>query len=133
MDYIETVTVPRLQKVISGDLTFVSKKLNWTGGGSFVYTELLDVDYVLNSINSLNDQTTLSQFLIKYSNLFDYRLNIEHLDFSEKTIEEAKKLLINFIDSNQIYVPYSEINNSDYIIENREQLINLNTKFYDNH
>lgn len=133
MDYIESVTVPRLQKVISGDSTFVSKKINWKGGGSFLYTELLDVNSVLGTINSINDKISLSQFLIKYSNLFDYRLNIERLDFSEKTIDEAKKLLVNFIDSNQIYVPYSEINNSDYIIENREQLINLNTKFYDNH
>jgi adenine-specific DNA-methyltransferase len=40
MDYIETVAVERLKKVIDGEQGGVSKSVNWQGGGSFVYLEL---------------------------------------------------------------------------------------------
>ena len=40
MDYIETVSIERLKKVIDGDQGGISKDVNWTGGGSFVYCEL---------------------------------------------------------------------------------------------
>ncbi len=41
MDYINTVTIPRLQKVISGeDCGGASPHYNWTGGGGFVYSAL---------------------------------------------------------------------------------------------
>ncbi|WP_068676848.1 DNA methyltransferase [Oceanobacillus sp. Castelsardo] len=40
MDYINTVSVPRLQKVIEGEQGGISKKIEWQGGGSFVYAEL---------------------------------------------------------------------------------------------
>jgi adenine-specific DNA-methyltransferase len=35
MDYINTVTVPRLQKVMAGEQGGVSKAQNWTGGGIY--------------------------------------------------------------------------------------------------
>ena len=40
MDYIETVAVERLKKVIDGEQGGISKSVNWQGGGSFVYFEL---------------------------------------------------------------------------------------------
>lgn len=40
MDYINTVSIPRLQKVIEGEQGGVSTDLDWQGGGSFVYVEL---------------------------------------------------------------------------------------------
>src|SRR5699024_3646893 len=41
MDYINTVSVPRLQKVIEGEQGGISKDVDWQGGGSFVYVELM--------------------------------------------------------------------------------------------
>lgn len=40
MDYINDITIPRLQKVIDGEQGGISKDVNWQGGGSFVYAEL---------------------------------------------------------------------------------------------
>ena len=37
MDYIESVSVARLQKVIEGEQGGISKAANWKGGGNFVY------------------------------------------------------------------------------------------------
>ena len=42
MDYINTVSVPRLQKVIEGEQGGISKDVNWQGGSSFVYAELME-------------------------------------------------------------------------------------------
>src|SRR5699024_10677175 len=44
MDYINTVSVPRLQKVIEGEQSGISKDVDWQGGGSFVYAELASVN-----------------------------------------------------------------------------------------
>ena len=40
MDYIETISVERLKKVIAGEQGGISKDVEWQGGGSFVYCEL---------------------------------------------------------------------------------------------
>ncbi|MCV5433666.1 site-specific DNA-methyltransferase, partial [Escherichia coli] len=44
MDYINDITVPRLQKVIGGEQGGISKDINWQGGGSFVYAELMELN-----------------------------------------------------------------------------------------
>lgn len=40
MDYIETVSVERLKKVIDVEQGGISENVEWKGGGSFVYCEL---------------------------------------------------------------------------------------------
>ena len=40
MDYVETITKVRLQKVLDGEQGGVSKNHKWQGGGSFVYFEM---------------------------------------------------------------------------------------------
>ncbi len=44
MDYIETIAVERIKKVIEGEQGGISKALEWKGGGSFVYAELKPID-----------------------------------------------------------------------------------------
>ncbi len=44
MDYIEDIAVERLKKVIDGEQGGISKALNWSGGGDFVYAELKQID-----------------------------------------------------------------------------------------
>ena len=42
MDYIETISVERMKKVISGDQGGISKEVKWDGGGSFIYAEVMN-------------------------------------------------------------------------------------------
>src|SRR5699024_11992116 len=44
MDYIKTVSVPRLQKVIEGEQGGISKDVDRKGGGSFIYAELASLN-----------------------------------------------------------------------------------------
>ena len=41
MDYIETVTLPRLAKVLTGEQGGISKSVSWQGGGDFISCELM--------------------------------------------------------------------------------------------
>lgn len=41
MDYIETIPVERLKKVIKGEQGGISESVNWQGGGDFIYCELM--------------------------------------------------------------------------------------------
>ncbi|CAC13570.1 TYPE III RESTRICTION-MODIFICATION SYSTEM: METHYLASE [Mycoplasmopsis pulmonis] len=42
MDYIQNITIERMKKVIDGEQGGISKSIDWKGGGSFVYFELLE-------------------------------------------------------------------------------------------
>lgn len=60
MDYVETLTVERLKKVVGGERGGISEKVGWTGGGSFVYCELAKLNQnFVEVIERANDSTTL--------------------------------------------------------------------------
>lgn len=44
MDYIEDIAVERMKKVIGGEQGGISKSVEWSGGGSFVYAELKEIE-----------------------------------------------------------------------------------------
>lgn len=46
MDYIESITKERLKKVINGEQGGISKAVDWQGGGSFIYCELMPLNAV---------------------------------------------------------------------------------------
>lgn len=55
MDYIEDITVERMKKVIEGEQGGISKAIEWSGGGSFVYAELKELNNFTDSpIGKLN-------------------------------------------------------------------------------
>lgn len=79
MDYIETITVERMKKVIDGEQGGISKTVSWQGGGSFVYAELKTIDNFKdeNTIGALNKN-------MQY-------LPIGEIDDEEYGISEAEK------------------------------------------
>ena len=128
MDYLNTLTVPRLQKVIAGDEVGISKTVKWSGGGSFVYCELLNhteafVKAVMNYIGHNKGE----QEFLKYAGLMmKYNINIDELKKVDKA--ELRTHILYLIDKNMLYVPLSEIENKDYAID--KKTITLNQKLY---
>lgn len=60
MDYIETIPVARLQKVIAGEQGGISKSVNWQGGGDFIYGELMQYNEAfLERIQAAQDSEEL--------------------------------------------------------------------------
>lgn len=134
MDYIETVSVERLKKVISGEQGGVSKDVNWSGGGSFVYAELKNDAQDFK--NAISEATTTEELLelfemAKKSSFLSYRIDpkkLKQTDFELLSLAEQKQILSEIIDNNNLYVNYSDIDDSDYGISAEDK--KLNHDFY---
>lgn len=121
MDYINTVSVPRLQKVISGEQGGISKEVNWQGGGSFIYAELMEKNQIyLKDIQNSQDMDELMSVysLMKQNGDIDFRVDLDKFEASLKagelpTLDGRKKELIEIIDKNQLYYNYSDIDDGD--------------------
>ena len=134
MDYIETVSVERLKKVIAGEQGGISKDVEWQGGGSFVYCELKnDAQDFLNKVENALSSEELVELLekVKKSSFLSYRVDAKKLhkeEFNNLSLFEQKQLLVELIDQNNLYVNYSDINDVDNNISEKEK--QLNTIFY---
>ncbi|WP_217587476.1 site-specific DNA-methyltransferase [Lentibacillus saliphilus] len=136
MDYINTVSVPRLQKVIEGEQGGISKEVEWQGGGSFIYIELMEKNRgFLKSIRNAETQIELHDvfdFMLKEAEI-DFRVDLEAVKDTlyELSFEEQKKTLIKIIDKNQLYYNYSEIDDENVrdLISDNDYTFNKN--FYD--
>ncbi|HEM4974018.1 DNA methyltransferase [Streptococcus suis] len=134
MDYIETVSVERLKKVIAGEQGGISKDVNWSGGGSFVYAELKnDAQDFKNAIfEATTTEELLELFeLAKKSSFLSYRIDPKKLkknEFCQLSLAEQKQILSEIIDNNNLYVNYSDIDDNDYQISAEDK--KLNHAFY---
>lgn len=119
MDYINTVSVPRLQKVIEGEQGGISKDVNWQGGGSFVYAELMEKNrgYIKDVMSAEKMPELLDVFeRMKATTDFDFRVDLEKFQqelhgFSD--VDEARKELLRILDKNQLYYNYANIDDSN--------------------
>ncbi|OZB94138.1 site-specific DNA-methyltransferase [Paenibacillus sp. XY044] len=121
MDYINTVSVPRLQKVIDGEQGGISKDVNWQGGGSFVYAELFpkNMGYLQDVIHS----KTIEELKSVYERMLvgtdteepadiSFRADLSKIDWVEG-FDENKRLLVKLLDKNGLYYNYSEIDDKN--------------------
>ena len=119
MDYIEDVSIPRLQQVIAGEQGGISKDVDWQGGGSFVYAELMEkskgyLQEVLQATDS-DQLNAIYQLMLENVDL-DFRADLESVqEMLNNTIslEDKKRLLIKVIDKNQLYYNYAEIDDTN--------------------
>lgn len=120
MDYINTVSVPRLQKVIAGEQGGISKDVGWHGGGSFVYAELMEKNqgYLkdLLAAKDINELDTVYKRM-RVGADFDFRVDLDKYenDAERKALpfEEQKQLLVKLLDKNQLYYNFNNIDDAD--------------------
>ena len=139
MEQIDTQwnkAVERLKKAVNNDQSGISKEVDWQGGGSFVYLELMEKNR--GFLKTIQDTKTQAEL----HDVFDFMLNEAEIDFRvdlekikdtlhELSFDDQKKTLIKIIDKNQLYYNYSEIDD-----ENVRDLISdsdyeFNKNFYD--
>lgn len=129
MDYIESLAVERLKKVIDGDQGGISKKVNWKGGGSFVYCELakLNQNYV-DRIYAATEPKIIVDIWneLKENAFISYKVNPKDIDdsitdFEDLSLEEQKRLLIELLDKNQLYVNYCDIDDETYAVSDDDK------------
>lgn len=139
MDYITSSTVPRLESVIAGEQGGISKDVNWQGGGSFVYTELMpkNMGYLQDIIHS----KTLDELKSVYERMLSgtdtdepadisFRADLSKIDWLQG-FDENKRLLVKLLDKNGLYYNYSEIDDKNVrdLISDEDYTFNKN--FYE--
>jgi len=124
MDYIEEFSIPRLKKVIENDQGGISSNVNWQGGGSFVYCELakcnqLFIDELTNATSD-DDVATLLEKILKTgfisSKVDPKEIDPNAADFTELSLADKKRFIIELLDMNMLYVNLSDIDDADYAI-----------------
>lgn len=150
MDYIETVTIERLNKVIGSlekpegelleksvfDEGGISKAVNWQGGGEFVYCELKK--YNQTFMEQIEEAQTSEQLLaiweeMKAHSFLNYNVDIKKQDeaiddFKQLSIETQKHHLCEILNKNQLYVNLSSIDDEDYQVSEKDK--RLTRQFY---
>ena len=115
MDYIETIAVERLKKVIEGEQGGISKQVDWQEGGSFIYLELAEKNEEavrlisscknLDELISLFDILTKKYFLHYNVSINKFREEIcEKAEFKLLPLEKQKEMFIRILDLNQLYI-----------------------------
>lgn len=128
MDYINTISIKRLQNVIEGEKNGISKAVDWQGGGTFVYCELLeDGQRLIDKIQSANQETiqSVKEKIYHSEQIVPYILTADlekaDQDFNILSLDEQKQVLIGLINKNKLYVNYSSIDDEDYQIKESDR------------
>lgn len=136
MDYIQTETIKRMQKVIEGEQGGVSKAVGWQGGGSFVYCELAKAnDRFADEIEQAETSEQLKDIWgrMKATDYLNYKVDIKEVDanaesFDGLSLEDQKHFLIECLDKNLLYVALSDIDSNEYGVTEEDR--RLTREFY---
>lgn len=123
------IMLRRLNKVIGGEQSGISKRNNWQGGGSFVYCELAKLNQ--NYVDAIEKATTDEELIKLYGDIIktgfiSYKVNPKEIDtnsddFQNLSLENKKKLLMELLDKNQLYVNYCDIDDETFGISDEDK------------
>jgi adenine-specific DNA-methyltransferase len=125
MDYVESLTVERMKRAI--------KKYEYQA--EFVYLELLKLNEIF--VSRIKKEKEKSKLLNVWKEMskkafLGYRMadiKTISLDKLESlSIEDLKKFLLDSLDNNMLYVPLSEIEDSEYEVDSTT--IKYNKQFF---
>ena len=126
MDYVESVTVPRVEKVMENQ-----------GSGDFIYCEPMPYNQTyMDKIQSAQSSEALVALWrdIAENSFLNWYVNAEMPEEAVKDfiaiddVEKQKHLLAGLLDKNQLYVNLAEIEDADFGVSEEDKA--LNRAFY---
>lgn len=136
LNYNDNDSVKRMNNVINGEKSGISKSINWKGGGSFTYLELkkYNEEFIerIQEANNTNDLLNIWEEM-KLRSFLNYNIDIkkqeEHIeDFKKLELKEQKQHLFDILDKNQLYVNLSSLEDKDIACTEEEK--QLTKDFY---
>ena len=109
----------RLKSVILGETSGISKDVNWQGGGSFVYAELMEKNGgFVRDVEKAANTTELLAVFDRMKNMadFDFRVDLDKFKAELNTFEslaDQKRELLRILDKNQLYYNYANIDDAN--------------------
>ena len=139
LNYRGDDSIIRIQNVINGDKSGISKSVNWQGGGDFIYLELAKWnEQVKEQINACKKLEELEKLFITLYEKYFLNYNVKIKIFQEEVIQEdnfkklslkkQKKIFLEMLDLNQMYVQKTEMEDKKFGISVEEQ--KLTKEFY---
>ena len=128
----------RLKSVILGEASGISKDVNWQGGGSFVYAELMEKNggFVRDVEKAANTTELLAVFdRMKNTADFDFRVDLDKFETELNTFEslaDQKRELLRILDKNQLYYNYANIDDANVRDLIADHDYKFNQSFYGN-
>lgn len=129
MDYVDSIILHRLKRVIESEQGGISQAVNWQGGGSFVYCELAKLNQ--NYVDAIEKATTDEELTKLYADILktgfiSYKVNPKDIDvnsdeYIKLSIGDKKRLLMELLDKNQLYVNYCDIDDETFKISEEDK------------
>lgn len=127
MDYVENLTVERIKRAIE----------HFAYQADFVYMELLELNQIY--VSRIKNEKDKSELILIWQEMqekaflglrgSDFRSKVS-LDLDKLDLTDFKKFLLDTLDNNMLYVPFSEIEDADYGIDSTT--MDLNRQFFGN-
>ena len=125
LDYGNNDSVIRLENVLNGEVSGISKLVNWQGGGSFIYLELAKNNQnAIEYIQTCESYEALIAFFDEMCNTYFLHYNVKVNEFREVickednfkklTLEQQKIMFAKMLDLNQLYVNVSDMKDSRF-------------------
>ncbi len=132
LDYINTVTIPRMKGVIDGDPNGISAEVNWKGGGEFVFLELAQAnENFMQRIAACSNEEDLTNIWknMQERAFLSYRVDVSSIDTNAKdwlslSMHDKKRLLMETLDKNMLYVPLSEMDDVTWGVSEADKALN---------
>lgn len=138
----------RLQNVIDGDQTGCSKLVGWNpqnpdlldgdkyAHNSFVYCELAQANQqLIDEIMAANEPLKLQEVwaLLQEKGFLSYKVSPKKInehaeEFNDLSLDDQKRFLIECLDKNMLYIPYSDIEDNGFTLSENDKL--LTRQFY---
>lgn len=130
MDEQINIIIDRLKKVVDGsDAGTLAQRLEWHGGGSFVYCELAKLNQ--SFVERIQDADSDSDLAVIYEDIMrtgfiSYKVNPKDIDTSSEdfmslSLDDKKRLLMDLLDKNQLYVNYCDIDDETFGISDADK------------
>ncbi|MDT3394153.1 MAG: site-specific DNA-methyltransferase [Bacillota bacterium] len=143
MDIQVKKMITRLENVIHGDKTGISRDVSWQGGGSFVYAELMQKN--MGYLQDIISAETIDELHEVYNRMLSgiedfqepadlsFKADLDKIEWSPTKVkfENQKRLLIKLLDKNGLYYNYSEIDDENVRDLLSESDYEFNKSFYE--
>lgn len=134
--------VKRLENVVNGDQTGISKIVDWKSGGSFVIANLFSKN--MGYLQEIISSTKPEELQTVYERMKDgvegslapadisFRADLSKIEWdpSKVKFEDQKRLLVKLLDKNGLYYNYSEIDDADVREFLSDEDYQFNKSFY---
>ena len=116
------IILRRLKKVIEGEQSGISKRNHWKGGGSFVYCELAKSNQLfVERIEAAKKDSELKKIWSEMlatgfisCKIEPSKFSMKDEDFKALSLKDKKRILMDLLDMNQLYVNYCDIDDKTF-------------------